>query len=201
MKRCLLVVGASILILTISGIAQEVRNEVSVQGTGFFTKDMSGNGVSRSATETGGFEVGYRYHINYWLSVEGNYGFDRNTQRFFSGSGESGVQSDIHAITADMVVNVPIKFKRFSPYVLAGGGGLIFHPTDNRGGSVSGADTQGKGTFLYGGGTDYVLTKHFSLRAEYRGYVYKNPDFNLASLHTGSWTHTAQPSAGFVYSF
>ena len=171
MKRCLLVVGASILILTISGIAQEVRNEVSVQGTGFFTKDTSGSGVSRAAI--------------------------RNV---FSQEAESPM-SDIHAITADMVVNVPIKFKRFSPYVLAGGGGLIFQPTDNRGGTVSGTDTQGKGTFLYGGGTDYVLTKLFSLRAEYRGYVYKNPDFNLASLHTGSWTHTAQPSVGFVYSF
>jgi hypothetical protein len=39
------------------------------------------------------------------------------------------------------------------------------------------------------------------LRAEYRGFVYKNPDFGLASLKTDSWTHTAQPSAGIVFRF
>jgi hypothetical protein len=40
-----------------------------------------------------------------------------------------------------------------------------------------------------------------SFRAEYRGYVYKAPDFNLASLNTDAWTHTAQPSAGIVFRF
>jgi hypothetical protein len=41
----------------------------------------------------------------------------------------------------------------------------------------------------------------FSLRAEYRGFVYKSPSFNLASLKTDAWTHMAQPSAGIVYRF
>src|SRR5258708_5087361 len=50
-------------------------------------------------------------------------------------------------------------------------------------------------------GADYALTHHLSLRAEYRGFVYKNPDFGLAALHTDSWTHTAQPSAGIVFRF
>ncbi len=48
---------------------------------------------------------------------------------------------------------------------------------------------------------NYALTQHFSLRAEYRGFVYKNPDFGLAALNTDSWTHTAQPSAGIVFRF
>ena len=39
------------------------------------------------------------------------------------------------------------------------------------------------------------------LRAEYRGYVYKSPAFNLTSLKTDSWTHIAQPSAGIVFRF
>jgi len=70
------------------------------------------------------------------------------------------------------------------------GGGLIF---DSSGilWIRAGASTQGRGTFLYGAGADYVLTRHFSLRAEYRGFVYKSRDFGLASLRTDSWTHTA----------
>ena len=201
MKRRLVVVIASILLLTIAAVAQEMRSEISVQGTGFFTKDSNGNGISRTTTETGGLEVGYRYRINRWLSAEGNYGFDRNTQRYLFGGGESRVQSDVHAVTGDLVVNLPLRLYRFRPYVLAGGGGLIFHPTGNGGGSVPGADTQGKGAFLYGGGADYAWSRHFSLRAEYRGFVYQNPDFGLQSLKTNSWTHTAQPSAGIVYRF
>jgi opacity protein-like surface antigen len=201
MKRGLFVTIASLLLFTIAGFTQELRNEVSVQGTGFFTKDTSDNGVSRTTTNTGGLEVGYRYHINRWLSAEANYGFDRNTQRYFSGAGENRVQADVHGVTGDVVVNLPLRMPKLSPYALAGGGGLIFHPTGNGGGSVPGADTQAKGAFLYGAGADYVLTRHFSLRAEYRGFVYKDPDFGLQSLKTGTWTHTAQPSAGFVYRF
>jgi outer membrane immunogenic protein len=100
-----------------------------------------------------------------------------------------------------LALNLPLPIKRVSPYVLAGGGGLVFDPTGNPGGSVAGAGTQGRGAFLYGGGADYALTRHFSLRAEYRGFVYKSPDFGLAALHTDSWVHTAQPSAGIVFRF
>ena len=201
MKRSLFVTIASLLLFTIAAGAQETRNEVSVQGTGFFTKDSSGNGISRTTTNTGGLEVGYRFRINRWFSAETDYGFDRNTQRYFSSVGQSRIQSDVHAITADLVVNLPLSFKKINPYVLAGGGGLIFHPTDNRGGFVAGADTQGKGAFLYGVGADYTLTRHFSVRAEYRGFVYQNPDFGIGALNNDTWTHTAQPSAGFVYRF
>jgi opacity protein-like surface antigen len=202
MKRSVFATITSFLLLfTIAAAAQEAKNEVSVQGTGFFTKDSSGNGISRTTTNTGGLEVGYRYRINRWFSAEGNYGFDRNTQRFFSGAGDNRIQADVHGVTGDVAVNLPLRIRKLSPYALAGGGGLIFHPTGNGGGFVPGADTQARGAFLYGAGADYVLTRHFSLRAEYRGFVYKNPDFGLVSLKTDTWTHTAQPSAGFVYRF
>src|ERR1700690_785430 len=182
MRRGLFITVASILLFTMASLGQESRNEISVQGTGFFTKDSDGNGVSRTTTNTGGLEVGYRYNINRWFSAEANYGFDRNTQRYFSGAGENRVQADVHGVTADVAVKLPLHISKFSPYALAGGGGLIFHPTGNGGGFVPGADTQAKGAFLYGAGADYVLTNHFSLRAEYRGFIYKDPDFGLQSL-------------------
>jgi hypothetical protein len=50
-------------------------------------------------------------------------------------------------------------------------------------------------------GADYDLGIHFALRAEYRGFVYGRQDFDLASLHSGVTTHTAEPSAGIVFRF
>jgi opacity protein-like surface antigen len=197
----LFVIIAAVVMSAVGAVAQESRSEISLQGTGFFTRDSTGNGNLQRSTETGGFMVGYRYHINRWLSAEGNYGFDRNTQEYFGSLGESRVQANVHAVTGDMVVNLPLPIRRIRTYALAGGGGLIFDPTGNFGGSVPGATSQSRGAFLYGVGADYVLTHHFSLRAEYRGFVYKSPDFGLRNLNTDTWTHTAQPSAGIVFRF
>ncbi len=41
----------------------------------------------------------------------------------------------------------------------------------------------------------------FTLRAEYRGFVYEPPDLGLDALHLGATAHTAQPSAGIVFRF
>ena len=201
MRRNAIMLTGFVILLTLGAMAQENRSEISLQGTGFFTRDSSGQGISRTTSDTGGFQLGYRYHIKRWLAAEGNYGFDRNTQKYFAGLGESRIQSDVHAVTGDLVLSLPFPVSKFSPYVLAGGGGLIFHPTGNAGGFVPGADNQAKGAFLYGAGADYALTRHFSLRAEYRGFVYKDPDFGLGAVNTDSWTHTAQPSAGIVFRF
>jgi opacity protein-like surface antigen len=201
MRRTAITLAGFVILLTLGAAAQESRSEISFQGTGFFTKDTNGQGISRGTTDTGGFQVGYRYSINRWLAAEGDYGFDRNTQKYFGSFGESRVQANVHAVTGDLVVNLPLGVRRVSTYALAGGGGLIFDPTGNNGGSVPGASSQGRGAFLYGAGADYALSRHFTLRAEYRGFVYKNPDFGLGALNTDSWTHTAQPSAGLVYRF
>ena len=107
----------------------------------------------------------------------------------------------MHATTADLVVNLPFHFAKFSPYVLGGGGALAFRPTENVGGFVPGASTQTQGAIVYGVGADYGLSRRFALRAEYRGLVYKAPDFSLPCLNSDSWTHIAQPSAGIVFRF
>ena len=121
--------------------------------------------------------------------------------QLFSGLAAGRIQTDVHATTADAVVNLPLRLGKFSPYVLGGGGALAFRPTENAGGFVPGASTQTQGAFLYGVGADYPLSHRLALRAEYRGLVYKAPDFSLPSLNSESWTHTAQPSAGIVLRF
>ena len=52
-----------ILLLSTLGAAQAHRSEISLQGAGFFTKDATGNGNLQRGTQTGGFLIGYRYHL------------------------------------------------------------------------------------------------------------------------------------------
>ncbi len=192
----------AVLMCASGAMAQEGRwQEISVQGTGFFTKDSSGNGINQHATDAGGFLLSYRYHFNRWLAADASYGYARNTQQNFTSSGPSSVQANVHRAMGALVVTAPHRIFRLNPFVLAGAGALVFDPTGNGGGFVSGAQSQARAAFVYGGGADYELTKHFTLRAEYRGFVYERPDFQLDALHSGATTHTAQPSAGIVFRF
>jgi opacity protein-like surface antigen len=202
MRQMVVMIAVVSLLLAVGATAQESRSEIGVQGTGLFTKDTTGQGTTQRGTENGGFLVDYRYHFNRWLAAEGAYGYGRNTQQFFAPAGLSRIQTNIHQATGGLVVNLPTppKFK-ISPYVLAEGGALVFDPTGNPFGSVSGAQRQSVGVFVYGGGADFPLVKHVSLRAEYRGLVYNAPDFGFSNLNTDKVTHAAQPSAGIVFRF
>ena len=180
-----------------------------------FTKDSNSNFLVHRATDTGGVLAGYRYNINHWASVEANYGWNRNSQQYFAlGFGENRIRSNINQVTADFVARTPT-FKHLRPYVLGGGGALIFNPVE-RNVALSNASgvrtltripTRGQGTFVYGGGADIDLTTRgatmpgVSLRLGYRGYVYQVPDFGFRRLDVDSWTHTAQPEVGLTFRF
>jgi opacity protein-like surface antigen len=177
------------------------RHEVIVQGTGFFTKDSQGNGNSQHSTDTGGFLASYRYHFNRWLAGDATYGYARNTLQNVTTTSVLNVQSNIHQATGALVVTFPVTIARLKPYALAGAGALVFDPTGNPGGFVPGAGRQTKGAFVYGGGAEVRIMRHVSLLLEYRGLVYKRPDFGLAALNSDATTHTAQPSAGIAFRF
>ena len=181
--------------------SEGTKQEVSLQGTGFFTKDSQGRGIAQHTTDTGGFLLGYRYHFNDWLAAEANYGYVRNTWQNFTTEAPFNVQANVHQATAAFVVTPPVSVAKLRPYLLSGSGALVFDPTASSGGTVPGAQRQAKAAFVYGGGADYDLTRHLSLRAEYRGFVYKRPDFGLSNLNSDVTAHTAQPSAGIVIRF
>jgi opacity protein-like surface antigen len=201
--RSIAAVVFGVLFILISSVRADERStqEVSVQGTGFFTKDSSSNVVNQHTTNSGGLIVSYRYHFNSWFAADVSYGWTRDTQQNNSAGGSLNVQSNVHQATVAGVVNLPWKPARLNPYLLAGTGALEFAPTQSAGATVPGAGNQAKATFVYGGGVDYDFTKHISFRMEYRGFVYGRPDFSANALRTGLTTNTAQPSAGVVYRF
>ena len=129
MRRTTIILGSVLFLLTLAATAQESRSEISLQGTGFFTKSSSGNGTAYSTTETGGFLSTYRYHLNRWISAEAAYGYDLDSQKYLLSSSAFRIQSGIHQATGSLVLNLPSRASsRFNPYVLAGGGALVFDP-------------------------------------------------------------------------
>jgi len=175
--------------------AQEIRNEITIQGSGFFTKTTDSPTITNRPTYSGGVLAGYRYTINRWLAAEADYDYFNNSQRFVSPAGFAQLQTNVHAVTGVALLRLPAVY-RLAPFILAGGGGIFFNPQD-----AASLDTQARGTFVYGGGVDTGLIKHVDLRVEYRGFVYKIPDFDQPRLNMDSFTHSAVPSAGFVFKF
>jgi opacity protein-like surface antigen len=169
--------------------------EVTVQGVGSFVKSTVNNGVPQSATDSGGVLASYRYFFNAHSGVEANYGFQNNIQNYGSLGSVAGVRTLSHEVSAAYVLRFP--GRRITPFVLAGAGGLIFDPK-----SFVGANAQTRAAFVYGGGADLNLSKHVFMRAEYRGFIYNSPTYDLPGLNgLDRVTHRAEPSLGFGYRF
>jgi outer membrane immunogenic protein len=181
---------------SLPAFAQEFnRSEVSVQAFGSFVKSTTGNGASQSATDSGGVLANYRYFFSASHGIEVNYGYSLNTQTYGLESGPLGVKADQHEATAAYVYRH--KMHGFTPFVEGGGGAMVFDPRGS-----SGAVTQGRLAFVYGAGADFDITKQFFIRAEYRGFLYESPTFDVAEAWgTGRVTHRAEPSVGFGYRF
>jgi opacity protein-like surface antigen len=209
MKRSIVskkALGHLALILTLiasatTAFAQEVEqhSQISIQGTALVTKSSKDQIPSNEATKSGGLLVGYSYQFNRWFGAEGNYGYTRNTQNFITLGGPSSLQADFHEVTGALVAHIPVNARAVRPYVLGGGGALVFDPTEKF--IVAGADRQTRGAFVYGGGANFDITNNFGVRAEYRGLIYKVPDFGLNQLNLDKFTHLAQPSVGFFFRF
>ena len=202
MKSAVVIAMGIALGLSVAASAQENRSEISLQGGGLFTRGTTGNGTSYSATESGGVLGTYRYHVNRWISVEGAYGYSVNTQKYSLASSAFRIQSGIHDFTGSLVLNLPShRHSRINPYLLAGGGALRFAPSNDQFNTLSGAQGQTRGAFVYGGGINYGIYKGLSQSAEYRGLVYSTPDFGFGALATNAVTHTAVPAVGLSFRF
>jgi len=190
------IAGAASIALPAFAQSEEVgKNEVSVQAFGSFLKATTDNGIQNSATNSGGVLGSYRYFFDIHNGVEVNYGYALNTQNFLSPSAALGVKSYSHEVSAAYVFRLPLK--HFTPFVTAGAGALVFDPKD-----FQGADSQTRAAFVYGGGADFNLSHHVFMRAEYRGFVYNSPTYNLTGLAgTDRIAHRAEPSIGVGYRF
>jgi outer membrane immunogenic protein len=197
-KKFIVTAVAGIASIALPAFAQSEdsgKNEVSVQAFGSFVRSTTDNGVQNSATNSGGVLGSYRRFFDAHSGVEVNYGYALNTQNYLSSSGALGVRSYSHEVSGAYVFRLPMA--HFTPFVLAGAAALVFGP-DN----FQGADTQTRAAGVYGGGADFKISRHVFMRAEYRGFIYDSPTYNLTNVGGADRvTHRAEPSIGFGYSF
>jgi opacity protein-like surface antigen len=204
MLRKLSIFVVCFLFLLCAAYAQENRSEVAVSALGSFPKETIGNSIQQDPTNSAGFLLSYSYTFRPHSALALNYSYTRDTQYYTVIGSITGPiasqQANVHEITGAYVLDVG-RGRRLDPFLLAGGGALIFSPISNSTNSTFGSTTQTAGTFVYGFGLNYRLVHALGVRLQYRGLIYKAPDFGVSEISTGSWSHSAEPSIGLTYSF
>lgn len=173
------------------------RQQVTLQGSGIFTRKVTDSGIIYEPASTGGILAGYRFNINHWLGVEGDYDGYRDTQKFLAASASTRIETNANAATGAGVINIPNPvIKSMKSFAFIGGGALLFDPRD-----TNLIAMQTRSAIVFGGGVDIPVTRRIAIRAQAKNFMYKAPDFGVSSLKTGKWAQTQVPSAGFVFSF
>jgi outer membrane immunogenic protein len=208
---------ATIFLLTSIGWAQDNTYDLSLGGAAVLTKESTGNGTVLTPTESGAVLVTGRYRFSEHSSVELNYSHTANSQIYFASPLTYRIQGTIAEYSGAYVFSFHQSAK-IEPFVFAGAGALVFYPSYGSN-TVNGVQTylpasrQTKPSFLYGGGLDYRIfsrvpfirrspvANHLALRLQYRGLMYKAPDFKVQNLFTGALGHMAEPSLGIVVKF
>src|SRR5215469_13304881 len=189
-----------------AALAQDSEHiEVSVNGAGVFTKTVtSTNGViSNMPTKSLAVVGSVRYHFTPMHSVELSLGHTNNSQVFLVPPDSYRIATSILEYSGSYVFS-PFATKKWEPFLLGGIGGLRFSPGNtyiDGFPAALGAVQKTSLAFVYGGGADYRLWRQLRLRLEYRGFLYKTPDFNVQPLFTGARGHIAEPSIGLAFKF
>jgi hypothetical protein len=202
MLRGIGVVGICLLAAVSIAVAQEGRADVTVGGMAVFTKDSSGNGIDQAVTNSGGILGSFRFRIRRHDAIELNYGHTRNSQIYTNGTAFTfqEQQANVHELTAAYVYQFNRR-KKLDPFVLGGGGLLLFRPVTASTHSLADPQNETQGTILFGLGANYRLTDALGVRVQLRGLMYKSPDFGVAAASTGAWALTGEPSIGLTLRF
>ena len=201
MKKTMLLLGA-LMLSAAAGYAQESRQDASISGSAAFAPQVTGNSVQKNTSMTIGLVASYRYMLTPRSALELNYGYQQNTQYYqVFGKKSGGIHTLQQEISGAYVFN--LNFKNFNPFLEAGPGAMIFSPLKDAGTSdLDARQTTAIGA-LVGGGVAYELSPSFDIRAEYRAFLVKTPNFGLpgAVFNTNRYEVISTPSIGIAYHF
>ena len=195
----------AVVVLAFAAANAQERLDLSVSGSAVFSKSVSAttSGITLSPHDSGGVFGTVRYHFNHLNAVELNIGHTVNSQIFDRPPDIFKVRTTITEFSADYVLT-PFQGKRLEPFLFAGVGALRWYPENqyiNGNSSQFGAYRQTSLAFLYGGGADYRLWRRLWVRAQYRGLIFRAPDFGVSDLFISAKGHMAEPSFGLVVKF
>jgi opacity protein-like surface antigen len=210
MKKMMLL-GALVFCAAAVGHAQESRQDVSASFIGVYAPDTHGLGATSHTSNTGGFLGSYRFMLTPRSALELNYSWAQHSMKFYNGAlnNEPGTGNnspgpgEVHfrqqEITGAYIYSRT--YKRYNPFLEAGGGGYIFTPILDNGTHIEGTKQNTNIGFLFGGGMAYELSPSFDIRAEYRGFLLKSPDFGDSYFKTNRYYVLMTPSIGVAYHF
>jgi outer membrane immunogenic protein len=208
---------AAFFLFTAIGLGQDNRFDVSLGGGAVIPNQPSGNGTTLTPTKSGAVLITARYRFSERSSVEFNYGHTSDSQIYSTPPLTYRIQGTMSEYSGAYVFSFHESAK-LEPFVFVGAAAVVFYPgyssnTVNDVITNIPASQQTKPAFLYGGGFDYrifssvpiirrsSITNHLALRLQYRGLLYKAPDFKVQNLFTGAREHLAEPTIGIVVKF
>jgi opacity protein-like surface antigen len=184
-----------------AGRAQESRQDVSLSGTGLIEPFIASQTDVQvhSNTAYGGL-VSYRFMLTPSSALEVNYGITyQNTITFHTNPNVYKVLTRTQEISGAYVRT--FNFRKFNPFVEAGPGAMIFLPIRNSGTTSMDVKQQTGVGAMYGAGVAYEISPSFDIRAEYRGFVTKVPNFGLTNFNTNKYYNVFNPTLGVAYHF
>lgn len=193
--------GAVIFLLAVFASAQDTLHfDASLSWGGAFNKTSATLAPTNSGVVLGTF----RYRFNKTHGIELNVGHTNDSQVYLvPQNNRYRVQGTVTEYSSAYVFS-PFQTAKLEPFLLAGAGALRFNPGTtyiNGFQSAFGARLQTSLAFLYGGGVNYRFWRFAALRLQYRGLIYKEPNFHLQQFFSGSKGHMAEPSIGIVVEF
>ncbi len=201
LKKAALLAGL-LLLGSCAAAAQDGRFVVSLNLAGLINKQSQNGSITLTSTNSVGFLGSAQWKFAPRSSFELSYGRSHNSEVYEQSPLVYRIKSDVTELSLAYVYTT--QFRDLHPFFLAGGGALIFGPTDTLVNDISTsfpAVRQTQPAILYGAGVDYPLSPHFALRLQYRGFIYQPPSFQQSRFAIAGHTHTAEPSIGITFNF
>jgi opacity protein-like surface antigen len=197
MKKMMLL--GALMLSAVAGHAQESRQDASVSAFGLFAPNITGNAVHQDTTAAVGFLASYRYMLTPRSALELNYSFAQNHQHYVTSFLTGTIHQRQQEVSGAYVFNM--NFRNLNPFLEAGVGALIFTPI--RDFETTTFDTKQNTNIggLFGGGIAYELSPSWDIRAQYRGWVVKAPNFNVDNFKTNRYEVISMPAIGVAYHF
>lgn len=199
MKKMMLI--GALLLGSAAGYAQESRQDVSFSAFETIAPDVHGVATNpMSTTKTTGILASYRYMVTPRSALELNYAFAQNTIHYRSTAIPNGqVHARMQEISGAYVYTR--NYGRYNPFAEIGVGGIIFTPIRDNGTLQLDARQNTNIGGLFGGGVAYEISPSFDIRAQYRGFFLKAPDFGKEEFKANRYYLMSMPAIGIAYHF
>jgi Outer membrane protein beta-barrel domain len=175
-------------------------------GVGAFyqiTNASNGNFLREDTTSSGGALVSIHQPWRPWMGYAADVGYTK----FYESYNKNTVklQSNVTDFGFSYLAQgSPI----FGAHLFAtiGGGIIVFSPISGSKIDVNGELPAHLGSqllpqFNYSVGVNYPVWGHFGVRGQFRGLIYKTPDFHQNLLNTHTLRSTVEPTIGVYYRF